>query len=77
MGPLDTSTAVIVQPPKHGTLLDAGRGEYPGYYYKPDAGYFGNDMAVIQAEVNGLKVKINYYFHSLDTQSYKEWRIQV
>ncbi len=71
-GPLDTSSSAIVQQPKHGTLVDAGPGKYQAYYYKPDAGYFGNDSAVIEAEVNGLKVKINYYFHSLDTKAFSE-----
>jgi hypothetical protein len=71
-GPIDKSTSAIVQPPKHGILVDAGRGKYQTYYYKPDAGYFGNDSAVIEAEVNGLKGKINYYFHSLDTKAFSE-----
>lgn len=70
LGPLDTSSAVIVRPPKHGKLVPAERGEYPAYYYSPDAGYYGNDTAVIQGEVNGLTVKITYYFHALDNQAY-------
>ncbi|MDD2777039.1 MAG: hypothetical protein PHU06_13890 [Gallionella sp.] len=74
-GPLDTSSSVILQPPKHGTLVDAEPGKYQAYYYKPDAGYFGNDSAVIEAEVNGLKVKINYYFHSLDTKKFIESKV--
>ena len=67
---LDTSSATIVRPPEHGKLVPAGRGEYLSYYYSPDAGYYGNDSAVIQGEVNGHKVKITYYFHSLDHQAY-------
>jgi len=69
-GPLDTATSVIVQPPQHGSLVDTGRGKYQAYYYKPDTEYFGDDTAVIEAEVNGLKVKIHYYFHSMDTKAY-------
>ena len=72
VGTIDKSTSVIVQQPKRGILVHTGRGDYDAYYYKPDAGYFGKDSAVIQAEVNGHKVKIQYYFHSLDTRTYQQ-----
>ena len=75
VGPLDTSSSVIVKPPKHGILVDTGVGKYQAYLYKPEAGYFGKDSAVIEAEVNGLKVKIQYYFHSLDTKKFIESKV--
>ena len=75
--PVDTTAAVIVQAPKHGELVATGKelvvngfGEYRSWYYKPEEGYFGQDDAVIDGVVNGLKVKLHYYFHVLDTYAF-------
>lgn len=72
--PVDTSTATIMQVPRHGALIefsfDTAGGRTTAYRYKPDAGYLGDDDAVIDGEVNGLKVKLHYYFHVLDTRAF-------
>ncbi len=72
-GPLDTSLAKVVQKPAHGVFIQAkceehvAYCEHRGFYYKPDAGYFGRDLAIIDGEVNGWKATIHYYFHSVET----------
>ena len=67
----DVSTAIIIKPPKHGVLVDAGLGKYPAYYWAP-GDYIGEDHAIIEATLNGYKVKIHYYFHSIDTSTYTD-----
>jgi len=77
-GPFDRSSISIISTPAHGILLPAKCDEHRAYcehkafYYKPNDGYFGEDSAVIDAEVNGWKVRLNYQFHSLDTSNYRD-----
>ncbi|HRI91766.1 MAG TPA: Ig-like domain-containing protein [Accumulibacter sp.] len=75
-GPFDRSKTNIIKTPAHGSLLPAKCEEHRAYcehkafYYKPDDGYFGDDSAIIDAEVNGWKVRLYYQFHSMNTAAY-------
>ncbi|MCB1966616.1 MAG: matrixin family metalloprotease, partial [Candidatus Accumulibacter sp.] len=77
-GPFDQSSVSVTQAPTHGVLLPAKCEEHRAYcehkafYYKPTDGFFGDDSAVIDAKVNGLKVRLRYYFHAIDATSYSE-----
>lgn len=76
-GPFDTSKVEVIELPKHGKLIEANCAEHQafcqhrGFYYKPEEGYVGQDSAVIDGQVNGKKVRLHYFFHSLDTLDYE------
>lgn len=65
----DNAKVTILRQPKHGELVT----QYPKdvqdldtfvqnlYSYFPDEGYEGKDFFVMQAEKNGIKVKLHYY----------------
>jgi hypothetical protein len=65
---LDFVSQKIIQPPEHGKLTEIiKQGKYPNYLYQPDQNYYGNDLAIVEGEVNGLKVKIYYLLISIDS----------
>jgi len=71
----------ILQQPKHGILrllTEADRGTFfdrsagpvnptdPGHLYLPKKGYFGKDSATVLVDFGGLKVKVVYFFQTVD-----------
>ncbi len=82
-----TSTITILQQPKHGTLrlvTEADRGTVfhssagsvdPAtglYVYLPEQGYFGDDSATVLVDIDGVKVKVVYFFQTIDVASVGE-----
>lgn len=76
-GPNDTSSSTVIRQPEHGRLIEQVCPEGMGwcahkrYLYVPDAGFVGQDSAIIEGEVNGNKVRLHYYIHSLNTDYYE------
>jgi len=72
------ATVSVLQGPKHGALMLTTAANWasiaPGpygegndtYAYFPDKGYIGNDRATILVDFGGQKVKVVYFFQSLD-----------
>jgi hypothetical protein len=71
------STVNVLEMPKHGELKDQGTfvithgakvdtGER-GYSYLPSPGYLGDDRAVLQVEIAGMKIKVVYSFHVVES----------
>ncbi|MBK7952689.1 MAG: tandem-95 repeat protein [Candidatus Accumulibacter sp.] len=77
-GPFDESNVKVVRRPEHGVLVEAKCEEHhaycthQAYYYRPEVGYFGQDSAIIDADVNGFSVRVRYYFHSMDTAAFQK-----
>lgn len=65
----DTAIMTVLQSPKHGSLTEGGGGIY---VYLPEKGYFGNDSATVLVSVGGIKVKVIYFFQSIDVASVGE-----
>ena len=57
------ATITILQNPKHGTLADNGSGVYA---YLPEKGYLGKDSATVLVDIGGIKVRVVYFFQTLD-----------
>ena len=68
-GPFDTFSAKIVQHPKQGTLAETKWDKDRPFFnpsvfaYTPNGGFEGDDTAIIEATVNGWKVKQRYYLN--------------
>ena len=71
-GPFDNSSAVVIETPKHGVLIAGScptdmSSCFVGYYHRPDPGFFGTDVAVIDGTVNGKTVRLRYNLHSISS----------
>jgi hypothetical protein len=65
----DSVIITIKQNPKHGTLANDGNG---GYAYLPEKGYLGKDSATLLVDIGGTKVKVVYFFQTIDSASVGE-----
>ena len=72
-GTFDITSATVVEAPQHGVLIpgvclaENPRCIFPGYYFRPDPGFFGTDVAVIDGTVNGKTVRLRYNLHSISS----------
>jgi hypothetical protein len=64
------ATSNVLQAPEHGKLVYDGRNPVPGIFrYIPEAGYVGDDFAMVLVEIKGMIVKISHFFHVLPSSS--------
>jgi hypothetical protein len=47
------------------TSASPSSSDSPDYAYLPEAGYVGKDQATMLVEVNGIKVKVEYFFQAI------------
>lgn len=77
-----SASITILQQPKHGVLrlvtetdkFGTGRFDQSAqdYVYLADKGYLGNDSATILVDIGGIKVKVIYFFETIDVASVGE-----
>ena len=60
----------LVQLPKHGRLVEDGKGVY---VYRPDPGYYGKDKAIAQVEIGGYQVKVVYFLQAVEADFGQDW----
>lgn len=55
----------VLRNPEHGTLEQSIDHGGTGFMYLPKPGYFGRDRATFLVEIDGMKVKLEYFFKVL------------
>jgi hypothetical protein len=64
------ATLSILQQPKHGILnFDTNAQDYA---YLPEKGYLGKDSSTVLVDIGGLKVKVVYFFQTIDSATVGE-----